>query len=205
MMRQISANNAMVFLIMAAFLSACQDSRMEARRVLEAQLAKRNRAQTESLAHYREAVKAYEKEDVTKAREYLNKAIAAYDRNAQAWMLLGLIKNEEGKAFEAASHFHRVSLLTPDRYEPIYNIGIILESFGCYDQAIDAYQGALKLSPNQLEVMENLARCYVRTNRNLEEAKSLIDRSLQYETRPQWRQWLSDCSRRLERKNGVNQ
>jgi len=182
-------------------LPAChRDSRIDATQALNAELAARQCRQMESLSYCRAGANAYDKGDLKAARRHVRAAIAAYDRNAEAWMLLGLIEYQEDRVFEAASSFHRASVLAPDRYEPLYNIGILLESFGRYKQAIETYQAALKLSPGQLEVMENLARCYVRTNSNLDEAKDLIDRSLLTEQRPQWRQWLSAQSHRLARR-----
>ena len=190
----------------SGLFAACQptDSRIEARRTLETELADRQKRQATSLAEYRKAAQAHDDNDLESARKHLNNALAASDRNAEAWMLLGLIEYREDKIFDAASCFHRAGLLAPDRYEPPYNIGILLESSGRYKQAIESYQAALKLSPNQLEVMENLARCYIRANTNLEHAKELIDRALLVEQRPEWRLWLLDQSHRLAtRKDGV--
>jgi Flp pilus assembly protein TadD len=197
------ARGRLIVLALAAFaclLPACvEHSRTDARHALSAELAARQSSQTDSLSYYRAGVDAYDEGDLKAARKHVCDAIAAYDRNAEAWMLLGLIEHQEDRVFEAASSFHRASMLAPDRYEPLYNIGILLESFGRYTQAIETYQAALKLSPGQLEVMENLARCYVRTNSHLHEAKDLIDRSLLTERRPQWRHWLSAQSEQLAR------
>jgi len=189
----------------ACLLPGChRHSRIDAGQALNAELAARQSRQIESLSCYRAGVNAYDTGDLKAARRHICDAIAAYDRNAEAWMLLGLIEHREDRVFEAASSFHRASILAPYRYEPLYNIGILLESFGRYKRAIETYQAALKLSPGQLEVMENLARCYVRTNSNLDEAKDLVDRSLLTEQRPEWRQWLSAQSRRLARRKGSN-
>jgi Flp pilus assembly protein TadD len=164
------ASSHLTILALAActgLLPACyRDSRIDARQALNAELAARQSRQTESLSYCRAGVNAYDKGDLKAARKHVCDAIAAYDRNAEAWMLLGLIEHQEDRIFE--------------------------------------YQDALKLSPGQLEVMENLARCYVRTNSNRDEAKDLIDRSLLTEQRPQWRQWLSAQSLRLARRKRVS-
>lgn len=197
----------LLIMVMPGFLlPACQktDARVKAREALDAELAVRQSRQGESLASYRLAAASYDKGDFKTARDQAQKAIAAYDRNAQAWMLMGLIENEECRIFEAAGCFHKASLLAPDRYEPLYNIGVLLESFGRYMEAIESYQAALKLSPGQLEVIENLARCYIRTGTHLNEAKSLIDQALLTEQRSQWRQWLSQQSHMLSMRKVVN-
>ena len=187
-------------------IPACQseDARITARNALETELAERQDRQVQSLSFYHQAVSAYDKNDLGTARACVQDAIATYDRNAQAWMLMGLIDYKDGKIYEAASSFNRASLLMPDRYEPLYNIGILLESFGRYKQAIESYQAALKLSPSQLEVMENLARCYIRMGTNLDEAKNLIDQALLTEQRSQWRQWLAEQSHQLSMRKGIN-
>jgi len=197
-----TSNKTIVTLAMVVcgcLLPACgpTDGRIEAKRKFEAELADRQQRQAQSLTEYRLAAQAYEDDDLKSAREHATAALDASDRNAEAWMLMGLIEYKEDRVFDAASCFHRASFLVPDRFEPPYNIGILLESAGRYKQAIESYQAALKLSPNQLEVMENLARCYIRSNTDLDHAKELIDRALLTEQRPQWRLWLLDQSHRL--------
>ncbi|MCK4277112.1 MAG: tetratricopeptide repeat protein [Phycisphaerae bacterium] len=120
------------------------------------------------------------------------------ERNARGWMLLGVIEYENDRLFEAASAFHRASRLEPMRYEPHFNTGAVLEKAGRYEQAIESYEAALKLAPDELAVMENLARCYIRAKTKLSVAKELIAKALPKEARPEWRIWLAEQLHRLE-------
>ncbi len=88
----------------------------------------------------------------------------------------------------------------PDRYEPHFNIGSVLEALGRYEQAIRSYRRALELAPDQLQTIENLNRCYMRANTHPGESKILMDKALERETRPDWRLWLEEQMLRLPEK-----
>ena len=85
----------------------------------------------------------------------------------------------------------------PTRYEPRFNLGSIFESVRHYPRAIEQYEIVLGLAPGQLEVMENLARCYLKANQRLERARELIERALRSEHRPEWIRWLNYQAIRL--------
>jgi Flp pilus assembly protein TadD len=160
----------------------------------------RQEAQEKSLQSYQKGLAAYQAGKFDEARKHLTEAVNQDERNAPAWMVLGAVEFKRENLFEAAHAFHRSARLEPGRYEPPFNLGMIYESAGRHENAIEAYTQALKLAPDQLEVMENLARCYIKTNQHLDKAKDLIDRALLIEQRPDWRQWLERQSQRLSRK-----
>ena len=146
---------------------------------------------------YRRGLEALEASQLDRAGSCLTDAIGADDRNAHAWMALGVVRFRQDRLFQAASAFDRAARLEPTRHEPHFNIGTVLESAGHHAQAVEAYNTALKLAPNQLEVMENLARCYIHTGTQPQRARELIERCLQTERRPEWRAWLQDQAVRL--------
>ena len=175
----------------------CQQPRAQAKQALLQELAKRQAAQAQSRRLYERGINAYRASNLELAGEYLEKAIGMDEQNIHAWMVLGIVHFEREKLFEAAHAFHRVSRLEPSRYEPHFNIGTILESVGRYEQAIESYETALKAAPGQLEVMENLARCYLKANQKPDRTRKLIERSLAVEQRPEWRDWLRSQALRL--------
>ncbi len=180
-------------------MCSCRSPRIvEAREALAAELAERRAARTQSVALYQEGLEDYQAGDPDKARMHLVDSVEADERNARGWMLLGVIEYENDKLFEAASAFRRAARLEPMRYEPHFNIGAVLEKAGRYEQAIESYETALKLAPDELAVMENLARCYIRTETKLSVAKELIAQALPREARPEWRIWLAEQLRCLE-------
>lgn len=200
----MNANKGILFMIFCTslFLSSCQNSRIQAKKALALEVSRREASRQESMRHYKLGTEAYENSNLDDAFKHLTAAVQADQRNSQAWMMLGIVEFSRDHMFEAASAFHRVCLLEPMRYEPHFNIGIILETFGLYKRAAESYEAALKLAPNQLEVMENLARCYIRSNANLDQAKELVDRAMVSEHRPEWRLWLREQSRQLASKRG---
>ncbi len=165
---------------------------------LAAELTRRQVNRERSMELYFSGLEAFEAGKLDRAKEILSEAVAVNDRNTYAWMALGIVQRDLENLFDAAAAFHNASRLEPRRYEPHYNIAVILESVGRYSKAIKEYEAAHRLAPDQLEVMENLARCYLRNNENLGKSKELIDRALISETRPDWRSWLIEQSRRLE-------
>ncbi len=175
----------------------CPDRRTKAQQMLATQITSRQAAKETSIELYRKGMAAYEAGDFIEAHKCLAKSVSQDDRNVRAWMALGVVEFERDSFFEAAHAFHRVARLAPTRYEPHFNLGIILESVGRHTQAIEAYEKALKLAPHQTEVMENMARCYIRTDQDLDKARGLIDQALLDEHRPRWQQWLERQSLRL--------
>jgi cytochrome c-type biogenesis protein CcmH/NrfG len=161
------------------------------------ELAARDAARVESVAITNSAMEEYKKKHVDKARELLLQAVQKDDRNAEAWMQLGAIEYEKNNYYESARAFHRASRLMPTRYEPHFNLGTVYETTAQFTEAIESYKKSLEMAPDQIEVMENLARCYIRSNQNLEEAKRLINRVLISEHRPEWRRWLEKEALRL--------
>ena len=134
----------------------------------------------------------YEAGDLKRARKLLKEAVETNDRNAIAWVALGVTELRLQHLYEAAAAFDRAAKLLPNRYEPHYNLGLVYEAAGRYDKAIGEYEMALAMNPEQLEVLENLARAYERTNTKLDKAKGLVVRALQQESRPEWRLWLEE-------------
>lgn len=185
-------------LALSLVLVACQSPRDRARRELASELRTRRADADRSMKLYRRGLAAHAGGDLESARRDLDDAVAADDQNAFAWMALGAVRFEGDALFEAASCFERAARLAPTRYEPHFNIGSVLESAGRYDQAIDAYETALRLAPGEVAVMENLARACIRSNSRLDRARLLMAEALQKEDRPAWTRWMREQLLRLE-------
>ena len=180
-------------------LPACANPQAQAAQALKQQLAAKRADQIQSMKAYTRALAAMDKGDTTNAKKHLNQAIAQDNDNAHAWMALGRLEYDQDNLHKAAKAFDHAARLSPLRYEPHYNLGIVLESAGNYTQAIHQYQIALKHAPHQIHIKENLARCYLKTNANTStrHAKQLISQALTTESRPQWIQWLKQKERQL--------
>lgn len=189
-------------LVGASALPACRNSRREASNAVANDLRARDQRRVESERLYEKGRSAHLAGKAT-AVKYVEQAVQANPDNLYAWMLLGEIQFDEERYFEAAEAFHRASRLAPTRYEPPYNLGLVLESVGRLADAIKAYEGALALQPSQLEVMENLARAYLRAGTERERARELIGRALPLEQRREWREWLNVQLSRMAQKDGA--
>ena len=78
----------------------------------------------------------------------------------------------------------------PEGYEPYYNLGMVMEGAGQLRKAAEAYENALRRAPEELSVMENLARTYVKLGSNRAEAIKLLEAALLREQRPDWQRWI---------------
>jgi tetratricopeptide (TPR) repeat protein len=152
-------------------------------------------ANRQSVEFYQQAMEAHEADRNDEALRLLHRSVRSEPANAYAWTALGVVSFEQNQVEESARAFRQAIKLAPRRPEPHYNLAVVLESVGRYTQAIEAYEAALQLQPDDLFTMENLARCYRRQGVKPEKVAELLDRALAVEDRPQWRAWLQRESR----------
>ena len=171
-------------------LAACQSPRDDAAILVRDHQAMRREQSQQSARAAAQGQEAYRAGQSEPAIRLLRQAVELDDRNAPAWLSLGAAEFERGDLFEAAAAFDRAATLSPSAYEPLFNLGVVLETAGKTDRAIEKYEQALKLAPDQREVLENLARCCIEANTRLDRARECVDRALKRETRPEWRDWL---------------
>ena len=172
-------------------LCGCQAAASDrAQEALARQAEERRAAQerSEELTHRGQS--AYDKAQHEEAKAKLTEAVATDPSNARAWMTLGLVEYAREDYYKSAEAFYQASRLTPLRYEPRFNLGSVLEAAGKHSKAIHEYEAALALAPDQLEVMENLIRCYIHVGEKPDLTRQLIQTAIKREDRPEWRAWL---------------
>ena len=179
-------------------LTGCQSRQAGARRELAQQIESRQASVLQSMELYRQGEQAFDEGQLEQAEQLAGEAMAADDRNVYALILLGVANFEQGEIVAAAQAFDKAGELAPTRYEPRFNLGSVLEAAGQYTQAAREYEIALKIAPNQVEVMENLIRCYVVTAHDANVIRALIERAQSIERRPQWVEWLDQQAKRIE-------
>lgn len=182
----------------------CQTPQQRARERLAAAIRDRDARGNESMDLFRRAKRALHAGDEERAAELLNEAVRTDPRNAFAWIELGVLQYRRDDVFDAAVSFNKASELAPRRWEPHYNLGILHESLGYYPRAEECYETALELAPGRREVVENLARCYVRSGRRPQRARELIDRALADEPTGPWKRWLGTEAMRLDGGGGTD-
>jgi tetratricopeptide (TPR) repeat protein len=188
--KTLRLSNLLACISVCLYATACANPQAQAAKALEQELAARRAARTKSMRMYNHATKALNDGDTTNAKKLLNEAIQQDDDNAHAWMTLGRLEYNQGNLQQAAQAFNHASRLAPLQYEPHFNLGSVLESAGLHLRAIREYQIALQYAPDQVETMENLARCYIATKTEPDKTKQLISQALNVELRPEWIHWL---------------
>jgi len=111
------------------------------------------------------------KREHDKAIATLERAIAINSNGADAYALLGFLFTDAGKPEEGIKLIQkamRLNPLPPARY--LHYLADAYDSLGRYEDAIEAYKGVLKRSPNYLFAHTGLAAAYIALGRE-EEAR----------------------------------
>ena len=92
------------------------------------------------------------------ARAYVERALAADERDAMAHETRGLLLLREGHTAAAVDPLRRATTLDPDRANAWNLLGVALErGAGDHAGALAAWQRALDLAPDRFDVLFNLA------------------------------------------------
>jgi tetratricopeptide (TPR) repeat protein len=124
------------------------------------------------------------------ARKKLTEAVTLDPGNGRARHALGLACFAVGDLRSAAIHLDAASRLLPGYAEPCYNLGLVLESGGKWQMALDAYERSLRRCPDHLATLENLCRVRLRLGKRDDETRGMLATCLTQETRPEWADWL---------------
>ena len=130
--------------------------------------------------------------DFNKAEKHLKQALAADVRFGPAHHSLGVLYFWQRKLYLAAWEFEYASRLMPDRFEPLNNLGLVYESAGKYEQSKTFYNLAREKSPNQPEIIGNLARASFRNGESVDQMRVLLEDVLATDSRPEWRRWAAE-------------
>ena len=112
---------------------------------------------------------------------------------------LGTVLLQRNKHYEAAWEFHCAAKLMPHASEPRANLGLLYESLGRLDRAIEEYEATLEIDPANITAMRHLARAYVKVERKDSRLKSLLEKLLAIPDGGQWDYWVRGQLIRLGR------
>jgi hypothetical protein len=127
-----------------------------------------------------------------KAEEHLQKALVADVTYGPAHNTLGMLYLRQHRLYLAAWEFEYAQRLMSDRFEPLYNLGLVYEAADKLERAIEFYSMAFSLSPRTPDVLESLARARLRNGEPLADVRPLLKEIVFYETRPAWVCWAKD-------------
>lgn len=103
----------------------------------------------------------YAENDINNAFNLLL-SIPEEERNAQNWLLLGNILQDQGKIDEAAFMYNRAIQIDETFYKAYYNLGNLYLQDGRTNMAIEEYKKVIKLKPEYPYAHYNLGCAYIK-------------------------------------------
>jgi Tfp pilus assembly protein PilF len=91
--------------------------------------------------------------------------------------------------FGAAWCFRHASQLMPNAVPPRVALGQLFEKAGQYGPAEQALRDALRLSPDEIDVIGHLARIHIRQSKFTEETRSWLEIVAMQDSNEAWRGW----------------
>ena len=179
-----------VLVVLALTASAgCRTARPTAPRVPDDQIAalmERSRRAEEAFAAAQAAGTVEEKK-----RLYVQ-TLEIEPSHGRALNNLGLLYLEEEDYPQAVAYLREAVKQLPGSAEPRFNLGYAYEAAGRPGTAQEHYEAAVRLSPEEPDYLESLARVYLKRRDNLGEARDLLEKALSVETRPLHVQWIQE-------------
>jgi Flp pilus assembly protein TadD len=139
--------------------------------------------------HNAEALRFLGKGDAARAEQELKAALASDVMYGPAHNNLGKIYFQQDKLYLAAWEFQYAAKLMPNVPEPKNNLGLVFESAGKLDEAVGSYGDAMRLEPDNVQFIGNLARARVRRGDRDDAVRQLLSQLVLRETRPEWAEW----------------
>jgi len=132
-------------------------------------------------------------------RDDLDKAEQAFKNALEADVMFGPAHNNLGKVYFAKDLYYKAAWeyqyaikLMPHHPEPKYNLGLIYESMGKINEAVDLYSDARSLEPDNPIFIGNIARARIKRGDKGPEMRDLLTELLLKDTRPEWLAWAHE-------------
>ncbi len=126
------------------------------------------------------AMRQLERGQLVRAKDLLEKSVnkrPGSDENALAYAYLGWVEWKLEDKESALQAFENSLRINPDRWETLYNIGVLQFSLGNYSRAEERLRMAHELAPAETRPLEYLARLYM-DNRNWDDAWTMLQKAL---------------------------
>lgn len=142
-----------------------------------------------------------------KAQKLLEKALASDVTYGPAHCNLGKIYFHQANYYLAAWEFEYAIKSMPQRPEPYNNLGQVYEAVDKFEDAVEMYQRAHTMQPENPEYIGNLARVRLRRGDTSADVRQLLESLIFYDTRPDWTGWAREqlaTSNTLEKEKTVS-
>jgi Flp pilus assembly protein TadD len=137
---------------------------------------------------YQRAV-SYRIEDPVKAEKLLREALENDLYNGPAHNDLGVLLQEQGKLYDAASEFEWARKLMPGNPEPRLNLAIVLSTGGKVEAALAAAETALEVRPGYLPAVQTLAVLQLKYQHANEKTDTYLRLIATNSNSAEWRNW----------------
>lgn len=181
-----------VTFITAACLAGCSTGRHRDAGTYSTVNDIRKRDSDRAEALNRQAVDLIDKNKLEEAEAKLREALTADVMCGPAHNNLGRVYFEQNKLYLAAWEFEYAVKLMPNQPEPRNNLGLVLETAQRLDDAVNYYREALKIEPDNAEILGNLVRARLRRGDRGEDLPQLLRELILKDTRPDWTLWARE-------------
>jgi Flp pilus assembly protein TadD len=127
--------------------------------------------------------------DLAEAEACFRQALECDPFYGAAHSNLGVALMRQGRPFDAAWHLRYASQLLPTASAPRANLGLLFELAGQYGLAEEQLRAALRLAPDDIEVIGHLARVHVRQDIFTNDTRSWLGTLVVQDDDPAWRTW----------------
>ena len=103
------------------------------------------------------AARHLDRNEVAEAEAELTAVLTERPENAQALVLLGVVRSIQGRSAEAEAFYRRSLAIDPAQPQAHHNLGLLLNVLGRTDESIAALREAVRLKSNYAEAHLNLA------------------------------------------------
>ncbi len=177
------------FIMLIAILGGCQFQQAQNQSRYETVAADPTRDTDHAKEMNQKAISLMDGDNLKDAESHLRQALAADVMFGPAHNNLGHVYFKQKKYYLAAWEFQYAAKLMPNQAEPKNNLAMVLEIAGKPDQATEYYEQALKIQPDNPEIIANLARLYVKQNQFTQRTRELLNEIILKDQRPAWTQW----------------
>jgi len=137
-------------------------------------------------------LEAIEANDYDKAEQAFKQALEADVMFGPAHNNLGKVYYTQDLFYKAAWEFQYAIKLMPYHPEPKNNLGLVYESVGKLDDAIELYSEARIIEPDNPILIGNFARARLKRGDKGSDMRNLLTELLLKDTRPAWLAWAKD-------------
>ncbi len=137
-------------------------------------------------------LEAIDENDFDMAEQAFKQALEADVMFGPAHNNLGKVYYTQELFYKAAWEYQYAIKLMPYHPEPKNNLGLVYESVGKLDEAVELYSEARTIEPDNPVLIGNFARARLKRGDKGSDMRGLLTELILKDTRPDWLTWAKD-------------